>query len=115
MMNKKYLLAWLFVISSCGNTSEDSIEDDCFSTAPEDCKSKNCSEILGARYDSVQMCFGAREVVGCEPSNQTRQNTVSYANDADGICWLFPSQTIPQNWVRSGCNNQHLSCEEAKK
>ena len=106
---------WVFFIiaSACSGQSSDSAEleqnDDtadvsteCEELSLEECEANSCNLISGypATENEGVVCIdwnGAPQPAGCS-SMDSAEAVVSFAEDANGTCWAFPSGTTPPGW-----------------
>ena len=110
-------MSWIFfiVLAACSGRSTDSAQPDqnddtadvsteleCEERTIEECEASSCNLISGypATENEDGFCIdwsGDPQPAGCS-SMASPEAVISFAEDANGTCWAFPSGTTPPGW-----------------
>lgn len=120
----------LFLLWGCGEKETDSASNDtgsvlpdCATIAADECGTHtHCTGISAYQLDvdDVNTCYeiGEEQAVGCMDIDVGCGEAITFASDANGTPYWFPSTCIPEGWTelselntyREGCAQESTDC-----
>ena len=92
--------------SSTPESTDSALPDspvECADLSIDECEANNCNILSGrpeTENDDGTTCIDWSvdpQPAGCTSENSS-EAVVSFAQDPDGVCWFFPSGTVPSGW-----------------
>ena len=100
--------------SSVNNGTDSALPDspvECADLSIDECDANNCSLVSGrpaTENDDGTTCIDWSidpQPAGCT-AYESAEAVVSFAEAPDGVCWAFPSGTVPDGWSECSSINE---------